>query len=233
MIPKYICTFDLETTGVDMDNDRILQAFVGLMDHTGEWVQKIEWLIDPGVPVPEGASDVHGYTTERIQAVGRKDNAQAILEIHDAILWATLGLGEDVPLVIYNATFDTTMLDREMKRYHGYGFNMAGINVVDPLVIDKGLDKYRRGSRKLVDVAPVYNVPVEENAHDAGVDCLMTGRVALAQLRKVNNTYPELMERQKEWKHEQATSFQEYLRSDKNPKGADPEAYINPNWPMQ
>jgi DNA polymerase-3 subunit epsilon len=98
---------------------------------------------------------------------------------------------EGVPIVVMNAVFDFTLLDREMLRHWPemrplVEPNDAGIIthpiVFDPMVFDRAIDKYRPGSRKLVDLAAVYGVPVETNAHDAEADCRMAGRVAIKLL---------------------------------------------------
>jgi len=133
--------FDLETTGVDVETARIVTAHVGLIDMTGASIVEGAWIADPGVPIPEGAAAVHGYTTERAQAEGRPA-AEVVAEIIAAIE-AVFARG--IPLVIYNAPYDLTVLDREAKR-HGFASPVIG-NVVDPLVIDKALDTFRKGKR--------------------------------------------------------------------------------------
>lgn len=54
--------------------------------------------------------------------------------------------------------------------------------IFDPMILDRAFDKYRKGSRKLVDLAAFYGVPVADNAHDAEADCVMAGRVAVKLL---------------------------------------------------
>ena len=195
----------------------------------GKWIDKQEWLIDPGVEIPEGASNVHGYTTERIQEVGRKDAQAAIYEVYCTILeWTS----ENAPLVIYNSGYDCSILDRELGR-QGKRFDMDGIFVVDPLCCDKAKFKFRKGSRKLVDVAPHYGVSTEGSLHDAMVDCRVTGHIALKMIESWQGTLAGLHEKQIGWKAEQSASLQSYLRSAKNKNGADPTAVVNGEWPMQ
>lgn len=224
---RLLC-FDVETTGVDVHNDRIVQAFLGLMEPDGQFSLSQNWLLDPGVEIPTGASDVHGITTAIARERGLKDVRGALEQMRSIILSET---GNGAALVIFNAPYDTTLLNAELVRHGLAPIDFEAIFVVDPFVIDKGIDKYRKGSRKLVAMAAHYGVPVEENAHDAGADCLMTGRIALTLLAKTGTA--GLQQKQKAWKLEQATSFQKYLRSAKNPAGADPTAYISPEWPVQ
>ena len=227
-VDKLVC-FDVESTGVSVEDDRIIQAFVGLMGMDGEWIEKREWLIDPGIEVPQGASDVHGYTTERIREVGRKDADAAIFEIYCTILeWTNV----NSPLVIFNSGYDCSILDRELGR-QGKRFDMNGIFVVDPLCCDKAKFKFRKGSRKLVDVAPHYGVSTEGSLHDAMVDCRITGHIALKMIESWQGTLAGLHDKQVGWASEQASSLEDYFdRSGKRePDGS--KIIIDRQWPMK
>ena len=61
-----LLALDLETTGLDPIEDRIVQAAVVLVGADGAVSDK-SWdgIVDPGVPIPVGASNIHGITTER------------------------------------------------------------------------------------------------------------------------------------------------------------------------
>lgn len=62
--------FDLETTGTSPATDRIVTAAV-LHIHPAEGrVERHEWLLNPGVAIPEEATAVHGVTTEQALAHG-------------------------------------------------------------------------------------------------------------------------------------------------------------------
>ncbi|WP_144758383.1 3'-5' exonuclease [Curtobacterium sp. 9128] len=206
--------FDLETTGIDVETARIVTAHVGLIDMTGRSIVEGSWLADPGVEIPEQASAVHGISTERARAEGRPAG-EVVAEIVAAIE-AVFARG--IPLVIYNAPYDLTLLDREAKR-HGIASPVIG-NVVDPLVIDKALDTYRKGKRTLEAAAELYGVTLSD-AHDAGADAIAAGRVAQA----IAARYPEdlavsaeeLHRKQVTWCADQATSFQQYMRAKRDP----------------
>jgi len=205
-----IAVFDTETDGTDLENGHIVTAFAGLMNMQGELIEKHDWLIDFGGEIPDGAAEVHGITTERMRAEGRKDVGKAIFEIAQRL---DIYDRQGIPVVIYNAPFDLTLLDREMRRHGFPSGNRAPSYVIDPLVLDKAIDKYRKGSRKLVDTAKHYGVAVREDAHDAEADCVMTGQVALKLL-----THPRLKDmplatihaKTKASKREQADSFRIY-----------------------
>ena len=217
--------FDLETTGVDTETARIVSAHVGVLDGVGDVVERLDWLVDPGVEIPAQATAVHGITTHRAQAEGRPAPA-AVGEIVAAL--RTL-LNRGIPIVAYNAPYDLTLLNREARR-HGIAPLSEPAPIVDPLVIDKAVDKYRRGKRTLEVTAGFYGVSLV-GAHDAGADAIAAGRVAQAIAR----AYPaelgidaaELHRLQVRWCAEQAEDFQAYMRRVKDPafvtSGAWPE----------
>jgi DNA polymerase III epsilon subunit-like protein/8-oxo-dGTP pyrophosphatase MutT (NUDIX family) len=219
--------FDLETTGVDVDTSRIVSACVAVLDADGEVVSRWNWLADPGIEIPPGASAVHGITTERAQAEGRG----AQLVIAEIVQTLRVLFDSSIPVTIYNAPYDLSLLDRECRRHGLEPLETVG-PVIDPLVIDKAVDRYRAGKRTLEVTARLYEVPLDD-AHDAGADAVAAGRVALALLRR----YPDeldiglsgLHERQEVWHAEQAASFQEYLRS----KRGDDSYVADPSWPLK
>lgn len=230
----YLACWDTETTGIDVENDRIVTSYFALLDREGEVVYSREWLINPGVLIPEEATKVHGVTDEMVQDRGEnpKDAIQDIryeIELHI----------EDLPLVAFNIPYDLTILNRECRRW-GLATLPEIPMVLDGLVVDKGIDMYRKGSRKLVDVAEHYGVREPKGgAHSADYDAVLAGRLAIKLRPLVRELCPEgqdfwpwLMGKQREWKAEQAASLQKYLRSAKNKNGADPEAIVDPSWPM-
>lgn len=161
--------FDLETTAPDPEQARIVTACAGIASAAG-W-EPSEWLLRQDAPIPEGAIAVHGITTEKANAEGR-DAAECVLEIRNVVLTAW-SVGR--PVVGYNITYDLTVLDRESRR-HGHGPLPILGPVLDGLVIDKAVDRYRRGSRKLVDVCAHYGITLDA-AHDSTADALAAARL--------------------------------------------------------
>lgn len=215
-----IVVFDTETTGVDVEEDRIVTAFLGVMDESGSIVDGTEWLIDPGIDIPKGASDVHGITTEYAIEYGLDaiEGIASLVEEFEKV-------SRTAPVVIYNAPFDLTILDRESRRYLNKPLNLEGVTIVDPLVIDKARDPYRKGKRTLTATAPVYGVPADEDAHNALADCGMAGRIALKMLE--DDTAQSYHRKSVAWKREQAESLQKYLRK------TNPDATVDPQWPIR
>lgn len=205
--------FDLETTGIDVETSRIVSATVAVVDADGSCLERTDWLADPGIEIPEQASAVHGITTERARAEGRI--AAEVVDEIVAALRALLARG--VAITIYNAPYDLTLLNREALRY-GITPLDSPAPIVDPLVIDKAVDRYRKGKRTLEVAAQFYGVELLD-AHDAGADAIAAGRVAQAIARRyperLGANVTELHGLQIAWCAEQAASFQEYMRRSK------------------
>ncbi|GAA3660568.1 3'-5' exonuclease [Microbacterium marinilacus] len=223
-----IAVFDLETTGIDVTSDRIVTAYVGLLDGTGAVVHDEHWLADPGVEIPEGATAVHGITTERARAEGRPAS-DVVSEIAAAL--RTLMSG-GIPIVAYNAAYDLSLLKHECER-HGVEPLASPAPVVDPYVIDKTLDKYRKGKRTLDVVAAHYSVPLDA-AHEASADAIAAGRVALALAERYADRLPEdvleLHTRQIGWAREQAESLTEYFVKIGR---LEPSEALDGSWPVR
>lgn len=206
---RRVGVFDLETTGVAVDRDRIVTAHVGVLDGTGAVVQARDWLADPGVEIPDGAAAVHGVTTAYARAHGRPA-AEVVAEVAAALrdLFAA-----GIPVVAYNAPYDFSLLKHECRR-HGVAEIARPEPVIDPLVLDKAFDRYRPGKRTLTAVAAHYAVRLDD-AHEAAADAVAAGRVALALAERFAPVLPatvaELHTRQIGWARDQAESLTEYF----------------------
>jgi len=205
-----LAVFDLETTGVDVRTARIVTAYVGVLDATGAVTSSRSWMADPGIDIPPGAAAVHGITTERARAEGRPA-PEVVAEVL-AELRALLGRG--LPLVIYNAPYDLTLLEHEAARY-GFEPIRDPAPVIDPLVIDKAVDRYRKGKRTLEAACAHYGVTLD-GAHDASIDAIAAGHVARALMTRHSDALPatltELHAAQVGWHDAQSDSFEDYMR---------------------
>lgn len=220
--------FDLETTGVDVESDRIVTAHVGVLDASGTVLHAADWLADPGVPIPLGASDIHGVTTERARAEGRPA-AEVVAEI-TAALRELFDAG--IPVVAYNAPYDFSLLKHECLR-HGVLPIAQPSPVIDPLVVDKGIDRYRKGKRTLDAVATHYAVALDD-AHQASADAVAAGRVAQAIAQRYADSLPataeELHTQQIGWARDQAASLTEYfIRIGR----LEPNDALDGSWPIR
>ena len=178
--------FDTETTGIDVKTARILQ-FALLTDDPKETIRESYCIyVDPQVEIPKEASDVHGITREVLNQKAGFDPQAAIPWL---LGWITgNAYRRKYPLVIYNAPYDWPLLLEECARIEEFNYkDQAWPLFLDPLVIDRKLDKYRKGSRKLEDTAKYYGVELT-GAHDA----LQDVKASCGVLRKIVAKYPEL-----------------------------------------
>ncbi|AEW97083.1 MULTISPECIES: exonuclease domain-containing protein [Streptomycetaceae] len=193
--------FDLETTGTDPAHARIVSAAVTEVA-AGRPVRHRCWLVDPGLPIPPEATAIHGITTARARAAGRPPR-EAVAEIAQALTghWAA-----GVPVVAYNAPFDLTLLTAELARHGLPPLPVPPGPVIDPLVVDRALDRDRPGRRTLQAACAEYGV-VLGRAHQAESDALAAVQVARALARR----YPQLARRDPwELHHSQAAWHAEW-----------------------
>ena len=127
-------------------------------------------------------------STERARAEGRP--SKEVLEEVAALLAEHMGRGH--PAVAFNATYDFTLLESELDR-HGLptlAERLGGevFPVVDPYLLDRSADRYRKGKRRLEDLCRHYGVHAEDDFHNAEADVLATLRLLAAIVRK----FPEL-----------------------------------------
>ncbi|WP_210584384.1 3'-5' exonuclease [Streptomyces sp. GESEQ-35] len=223
--------FDLETTGTDPREARIVTAAV-IEVRAGQPIGRREWLADPGVEIPADAVAVHGISNERAAAEGRPADqvADAIADVL-VTYWKT-----GVPVVAYNAAFDLSLLAAELRR-HGLPSLRDRLDgrdpapVIDPYTIDRSVDRYRRGKRNLEAVCSEYGVALD-SAHDAMADALAAAELACAIAErhpKVASLGPaELHRRQIEWFAERAADFQNFLR-----RKGETDAVVDGTWPLR
>jgi DNA polymerase-3 subunit epsilon len=221
-----LVVFDLETTGIDEREARVVTAYIGVLDHTGEVLPGGQsWLANPGIDIPETASAVHGITTEFAQANGA-DAATVVGELLERLRDL---MSQGIMVVAYNAAYDFTVMHYEALRY-----GLAPLEptlVYDPMVVDKHVDQYRKGKRTLTVACEVYGVSLDD-AHEASADAIAAGRVALAVAAKFKPALPPegavLHSSQIGWKEEQDASFAKWKRS-----VGDPEFQHVPGWPVK
>lgn len=225
-----LVAFDLETTGTDVETDRIVTAALVRLEPDGSVSRERTWLIDPGVVVPEQASAIHGISTDHARRHGVPAPA-AIEEITEAVAEV---LRPGTPLVVMNARYDLSLLDRECRRYgvESVGERLGEVPspVIDPLVIDKHVDKYRKGKRALQALCAYYGVPLDD-AHDARADAVAAARVVrrMGEKHQPVGLLPpaELHALQVGAAAEQSASLQAYLR-----RTANPAAVVEQAWPV-
>jgi DNA polymerase III subunit epsilon len=214
--------FDTETSSVDPEHARIVSAAI-VIDTPGKDPTIYEWLLNVDTEIPLEATAIHGISTEYAQQHGI-DPVVALIEITE-----TLGTLRDMPLVMVNAAYDLTILDRELSRYD-MGPLILRNSIIDTLICDRKLDKYRRGRRTLTSTAAAYGLAIE-GAHTASGDVQCSIALARAMARKyphfANMSLEKLQTLQRLASEERARDFQEYRRMN------DPEFICDGSWPYR
>lgn len=267
--------FDTETDGPVPTEARIITGALVHMPGPGHQPQPMELMLQPERDIPQEAIDVHGITTERARdegvprEMGVAQIAATIAELADP----------EAPVVGHNVVYDLTLLDREMRRLdigrleveRSVFARIEQVNlfiggevattfpVIDTLVLDKTVDPFRKGSRRLSDTATFYGVPMAEgSAHGATADVIAALRITITianrcglPISAVADLYmdrrkpmevaeafynlgamslPDLHCAQVRWKREQAEGLRDYFLSKGNESAA---ATVSLDWPIQ
>ena len=167
-LKKPVVFFDLETTGINIANDRIVEIAILKVQPNGNKESKT-WLVNPEIEIPKEASDIHGITNE--QVVTEPTYKELANEISDMI--------KGCDLAGFNSNrFDIPLLAEEMLRA-GVDFDMKNRVAVDVQVIF-----HKKEQRTLSAGYKFYCGKVLENAHSAQADTDATYEILLAQLDK-------------------------------------------------
>ena len=171
-LTRPIAFIDLETTGVNISNDRIVEIAIVkiLTDGTRQVKRK---LINPQIPIPAGASDVHGITDEMVKDA--PSFKQVANEIKQFI--------ENCDLGGYNSNrFDIPMLIEEFLRA-GVPFSADGRKLVDVQKVFHMMEQRTLGA-----AYKFYCNKTLEDAHSAEADATATWEVLEAQIER----YPQI-----------------------------------------
>jgi DNA polymerase-3 subunit epsilon len=167
-----ICFFDLETTGVDVAKDRIVEISIFKVYPNGNKESKT-WLVNPEMKIPFLSTQVHGITDEKVA------NEPTFKELSGQIY----NMIKDSDLAGFNSDrFDIPLLAEELLRA-GVDFDMKNRVSVDVQTIFHKMEE-----RTLSAAYKFYCGQSLENAHSAEADTMATYEILKAQLER----YPEL-----------------------------------------
>ncbi len=202
-----VAMLDTETTGRDANVDRVVEIGI-IIGQNGEIVARQNWLLNPGIPIPKGASDVHGILDEHV-----KDAPSFAAIAHEVA-----AMLEGAIPAAYNATFDRNFIRAEMRRA---GIDLGprsapglrdGVEWLDPLVWARQIQRHEK-SRALSEVANRLGVALE-NAHRASDDAEAALRVmwALGRDPSVPQAYGAFIQEQRRLSRQQEEEMRMFRR---------------------
>ncbi len=149
--PDYV-VFDLETTGINCKSDEVIEISA-VRVRGGKAVDEFSTLVNPGIPIPDGASTVNGIYDDMVaNSPGFEEALKDFLEF----------IGDDV-LVGHNIhCFDMKFIWRDTRRFWG---KVVGNDYIDTLGISRAYLP-EIGGHRLTDLASYYGIETD-GAHRA------------------------------------------------------------------
>lgn len=196
---------DFETTGLSPETDRVIEVGVACFD-AGRIALLNNWLVNPGIPIPEESRAVHNISDEEIA------NAPSFAQIAVELAETLRGY---IP-VAYNAAFDRAFLHAEVGRLTSVMLEpmppafLPDVTWIDPLVWVRELFPDVK-SRKLTDISARLGVALD-NAHRAASDAQAAGNVLLALAERMPSTYAEIVSLQARYVARQDLDFSRLRR---------------------
>lgn len=172
ILKKPIIFFDLETTGINITHDRIVEISIIKVMPNGEEIRRTR-RINPEMPIPKEATDVHHITDDDVK------NEPTFRQVAKSL--AQLFTGADIAGFNSNR-FDIPMLDQEFQRAD-VDFDFSKARFVDVQTIF-----HKKEPRNLIAAYKFYCGGDLEKAHSANADTEATYEVLKAQL----DHYPDL-----------------------------------------
>ena len=180
-LDKPLCFFDLETTGVDIVKDRIVEIGIVKLYPEGKRVSK-SWRVNPQVKIPSEASEVHGITDAMVEKS----------PIFKQIAPEVKNFLQNCDLAGFNSDrFDIPLIAEEFLRSE-IEFDIGKFKTIDVQTIFHKMEK-----RTLEAAYKFYCNEDMKNAHSALSDAEATCDILLAQLdfyKDLENTVKFLSE---------------------------------------
>lgn len=155
---KPIVFFDLESTGLEVTKDRIVEIAMVKIHPNGER-ERFYSLVNPEMVIPKEVVEVHGINNAKVENEPTfKDISKDVLKFIDECYLGGYN--------IYN--YDLPLLAEEFSRA-GQHFNPMKVKVIDVYCILQ-----KKESRKLGEIYKRYTSKVLEDAHSAEADILAT-----------------------------------------------------------
>ncbi|MBI4778962.1 3'-5' exonuclease [Candidatus Falkowbacteria bacterium] len=171
-LAKPLVIFDLETTGLSVNLDRIIEvAYLKIMPD-GKII-KNDLLLNPEMKIPDEAFAVHGISDDKVKDQPTfKDKAEELYEVFSDCSYSGFN--------VFN--YDLPMLKREFLRA-GLDFNYANAKIIDAKVIYHHMEP-----RTLSAAYKFYCKKEHIGAHNALADVEATAKILSKQLEKYEET---------------------------------------------
>jgi DNA polymerase III subunit epsilon len=197
-LKKPIVFFDLETTGINIAKDRIVEISILKVFPNGNKESKT-WLVNPEMKIPKETSEIHGITDDKVA------NEPTFRQLAKDV--ETLIKGCD--LAGFNSNrFDIPLLAEEMLRV-GIDFDMNNRVAIDVQVIF-----HKKEQRTLRAGYKFYCDKELENAHSAEADTLATYEILLAQIDKYEDLGTDVKSLSEYSSHQKRADFAGFLMFD-------------------
>ncbi|WP_282136257.1 3'-5' exonuclease [Seonamhaeicola maritimus] len=167
-LTKPICFFDLETTGINITHDRIVEISILKVFPDGNEERKT-WRVNPEMAIPKEVTAIHGISDEDV--ADKPTFKELAKEVYNMI--------KDSDLGGFNSNrFDIPLLAEEMLRAE-IDFDMKNRQAIDVQTIFHKMEQ-----RTLSAAYKFYCDKNLDNAHSAEADTIATYEVLMAQLSK-------------------------------------------------
>ncbi len=201
-LSRPICFFDLETTGVDVAKDRIVEISIFKVFPNGNKESKT-WLVNPTIPIPPQTTAVHGITNEKV--ANEPTFAALASQIYNMI--------KDSDLGGFNSDrFDIPLLAEELLRAE-VDFDMKNRVSVDVQTIF-----HKKEERTLSAAYKFYCNQSLENAHSAEADTMATYEILKAQLDRYNDLENDIKSLSEFTTRKKSVDFAGFIALDKEGK---------------
>ncbi|MCK5824723.1 MAG: 3'-5' exonuclease [Ichthyobacteriaceae bacterium] len=170
-LSKPICFFDLETTGVKVAEDRIVEISILKIFPNGNKESKT-WLVNPERKIPQETIDIHGVTDEKV--ANEPTFKELSADVHNMV--------KGCDLAGYNSNkFDVPLLAEEFLRAD------IEFDISENVLVDVQNIFHKMEQRTLSAAYQFYCEKDLTNAHTAAADTLATYEILLAQLDRYEN----------------------------------------------
>jgi DNA polymerase-3 subunit epsilon len=201
-LTKPICFFDLETTGINIANDRIVEISILKVFPNGN-KESHTWRVNPTIPIPAETTAVHGITDEMV--VDEPTFNDLAKNVYDLI--------KDSDLGGFNSNrFDIPLLAEELLRAE------VDFDMKKNLAIDVQTIFHKKEKRTLEAAYQFYCDKTLVDAHSAAADTNATYEVLKSQLDRYEDLENNMTTLATFSSHRQFADFAGYIGYDKEGK---------------